>query len=163
LTSPVGSEATAESRSFWLLADIVHGVHYEAFNHHHSLCGEVGMNQELDINGLRDLRDLLRRFADDRDWEQYHSPKNLAAALVVEAAELLEHFQWLSEDASMMLSSRQHEEVREEMADVMLYLVRMADKLNVDLIDEARKKIEKNAEKYPVEKARGSSRKYTEF
>lgn len=112
---------------------------------------------------LSDLRDSLRRFAAARDWDQYHSPKNLAAALVVEAGELLEHFQWLTEEASTSLTTKQLGEVREEMADVLNYLVRLADKLNIDLLEAARDKIEKNALKYPVKKSRGSSRKYTEL
>lgn len=111
---------------------------------------------------LTDLRDRLRRFAADRDWDQFHSPKNLAAALSVEAAELLEPFQWLAEEESRNLDASQRAAVREEMADVLLYLIRLADKLDVDLASAARDKILKNAEKYPVETARGSSRKYTE-
>jgi len=109
------------------------------------------------------LRAALRRFAEARDWDQYHSPKNLAAALCVEAAELLEHFQWLSEDASKVLSSEQLAKVSEEMADVFLYLVRLSDKLGVSLFDAARRKIDLNDRKYPIDKARGSSRKYTEL
>src|SRR6266446_7496020 len=88
------------------------------------------------------LRAALRRFAEARDWDQYHSPKNLAAALCVEAAELLEHFQWLTEDASKSLSSETLSGVNEEMADVLLYLVRLADKLDVNLLDAAKRKIE---------------------
>lgn len=112
---------------------------------------------------LLDVRNRLRRFAAERDWDQYHSPKNLAAALVVEAGELLEHFQWVTESASQTLTTKQLAEVREEIADVFNYLVRLADKLNIDLLDAARDKIAKNALKYPVKKARGSSRKYTEL
>jgi NTP pyrophosphatase (non-canonical NTP hydrolase) len=112
---------------------------------------------------LLTLRDELRRFAAERDWEQFHSPKNLAAALAVEAAELLEPFQWLTEEESRRLTPEQAAAVREEMADVLLYLVRLADKLGVDLGEAAREKLRRNAEKYPVEKARGSSRKYSEL
>ena len=109
------------------------------------------------------LRDALRRFAEERDWDQFHSPKNLATALCVEAAELLEHFQWIDEESSRSLSAEQLEKVREEMADVLLYLIRLADKLDVSLLDAAAKKILLNAQRYPVEKARGSSRKYREL
>jgi len=116
-----------------------------------------------DATSLASLRHSLRRFAAERDWDQYHSPKNLAGALCVEAAELLEHFQWLTDDASKSLSADQVAKVSEEMADVLLYLVRLADKLDVDLLRAARAKIELNARKYPVDKARGSSRKYTEL
>jgi dCTP diphosphatase len=116
-----------------------------------------------DINSLLDLREQLRRFAAERDWDQFHVPKNLAIALSVEAAELLEHFQWLSEDDSKDLTSGELEKVREEMADVLLYLIRLADKLNVDLMDAAVRKIKLNAQKYPVDKARGSNKKYTDL
>ena len=109
------------------------------------------------------LRDALRRFAAERDWDQYHSPKNLAAALSVEAGELLEHFQWVTEEASGSLSAAQLAKVREEMGDVLLYLIRLADKLNIDLVEAGHSKIALNAAKYPVDKARGSSRKYTEL
>ena len=112
---------------------------------------------------LEVLRDALRRFASDRDWNQFHSPKNLAIALNVEAAELLEHFQWMSEAESIGLDPEQQAKVREEAADVLLYLIRLADKLGIDLIAAASEKIALNANKYPVEKARGSSKKYTEL
>ena len=114
-------------------------------------------------DALAELRASLRQFAADRDWDQYHSPKNLASALVVEASELLEHFQWLSEEASMNLAADNLSRAADELADVLLYLVRLADKLNVDLMDAATQKIAKNAERYPIEKARGTSRKYTEL
>ena len=109
---------------------------------------------------LRDLRDELRAFAAARDWDQFHSPRNLATALAVEAAELLEPFQWLTEEQGRALPPEVRVAVEEEMADVLLYLVRLADRLDVDLAAAARAKILRNAEKYPVEKARGSSRKY---
>ena len=118
---------------------------------------------QLPPDALSTLRDALRRFAAERDWDQYHSPKNLASALCVEAAELLEHFQWLTDEASKSLSAQQLAQVREEMADVLLYLVRLADKLNVDLIGAASSKIALNAQKYPADKAHGSNRKYTEL
>ena len=100
-----------------------------------------------DSDALSGLRDELRRFAIERDWDQYHSPKNLVAALCVEAAELLEHFQWRTDDESKLLPSEQLAKVQEEMADVLLYLVRLADKLNVDLLDAAANKIAVNARK----------------
>ena len=109
---------------------------------------------------LRDLRDELRAFAAERDWDQFHSPRNLATALAVEAAELLEPFQWLTEEQSRSLPPDTRAAVEEELADVLLYLVRLADKLDVDLAAAARAKIVRNGEKYPVHKARGSSRKY---
>ncbi len=111
-------------------------------------------------DSLLELRDALRAFAAARDWDQFHSPRNLATALAVEAAELLEPFQWLSEEQSRALTPETRAAVEEELADVLLYLVRLADKLDVDLAAAARAKILKNGQKYPVEKARGSSRKY---
>jgi len=115
-----------------------------------------------DPDGLALLRNALRQFAAERDWDQFHSPKNLASALAVEAAELLERFQWLTEDQSRNLPPAELTRVRQEMADVLNYLVRLADKLDVDLLDAARDKIVLNAQKYPVEKARGSARKYSD-
>jgi dCTP diphosphatase len=109
---------------------------------------------------LEHLRDSLREFAAERDWDQFHSPKNLASALAVEAAELLERFQWLTEDQSRTLPPVELEKVRQEMADVLNYLVRLADKLDVDLLEAAHDKIALNAQKYPVEKSRGSVKKY---
>ena len=106
---------------------------------------------------------MLRSFAIERDWDQFHSPKNLATALCVEAAELLEHFQWINEESSKSLPPEQLERVREEMADVLLYLIRLADKLDVDLLEAAAAKVALNAQKYPVEKARGTSRKYNQL
>ena len=114
-------------------------------------------------DALGDLRDRLRQFAADRDWQQFHAPKNLAIALSVEAAELLEQFQWLSEEASRRLPPTELGRVREELADVLLYLVRLADELGVDLAAAAHDKIELNARKYPVDKARGTSRKSTDL
>jgi NTP pyrophosphatase (non-canonical NTP hydrolase) len=109
------------------------------------------------------LRDALREFAAERDWDQFHSPKNLATALAVEAAELLEPFQWLTEAQSRELPEATRAAVEQELADVLIYLVRLADTLGVDLAQAAQAKIALNAEKYPVEKARGTSRKSREL
>jgi NTP pyrophosphatase (non-canonical NTP hydrolase) len=109
------------------------------------------------------LRDALRDFAAERSWEQFHSPRNLATALSVEAAELLEPFQWLTEEQGRDPPLETRAAVEQEMADVLLYLVRLADKLDVDLERAAFAKIVRNGEKYPVEKSRGSSRKYDEL
>jgi NTP pyrophosphatase (non-canonical NTP hydrolase) len=117
----------------------------------------------MGCDALGELRDALRRFAAERDWEQFHSPKNLAIALSVEASELLERFQWLSDTESQSLSAIDRAPVEQEMADVLLYLIRLADKLDVDLAAAARQKMQINAEKYPVEKARGNRKKYTEL
>ncbi|HEY5310588.1 MAG TPA: nucleotide pyrophosphohydrolase [Casimicrobiaceae bacterium] len=112
---------------------------------------------------LEDLREQLREFADARDWGQFHSPKNLAMALSVEAAELLENFQWLTDEQSRSPAPEVHAAARDEIADVLLYLVRLCDQLGIDPIAAARRKLLANAAKYPVDKARGSSRKYTEL
>ncbi len=109
------------------------------------------------------LRDALREFAAERDWDQFHSPRNLATALAVEAAELLEPFQWLTDEQARELPPETRAAVEQELADVLLYLVRLADKLDVDLERAAFAKIVRNGQKYPVEKARGSSRKYDEL
>ena len=108
---------------------------------------------------LEDLKEQLREFARERDWEQFHSPKNLAMALIVEAAELVEHFQWLTEAQSRTLDAEKREQVAQELADVFLYLVRLADRLDIDLMDAAQRKSVINAHKYPADKVRGSARK----
>jgi dCTP diphosphatase len=115
------------------------------------------------VRDLLELRDRLREFADARDWNQFHSPKNLAMALIAEAAELVEHFQWLTEEESTHLAPQKKAEVADELADVLTYLVRMADKLDIDLLAAASAKIERNEARYPADRARGSARKYTEL
>jgi len=112
---------------------------------------------------LNSLREELRLFAMERDWDQFHSPKNLTSALAVEAAELLEPFQWLTDEQSRNLAPGKQSAVEDEMADVLIYLIRLADKLDVNLLDVTRRKIQRNALKYPIEKAKGSITKYTEL
>lgn len=112
---------------------------------------------------LNSLIKRLRQFADERDWNQFHSPKNLAMALIVEAGELVEHFQWLTESESCALPAEKLQEVEYEIADVFIYLLRLSDQLNVDIVDAAVRKIELNARKYPVDKVSGKSKKYTEY
>ena len=104
---------------------------------------------------LEQLKQKVKQFISDRDWDQFHSPENLAKSIAIEAAELLECFQW-SDDFNL-------EDVTDEMADVYVYLLQMADKLNVDLVDIADKKMDKNALKYPVDKAKGNSTKYNKY
>ena len=111
---------------------------------------------------IESLTRSLRAFAAERDWERFHSPKNLASALAVEAAELLEHFQWLTEEQSRQLPPEQLAAVAQEAADVLLYLLQLTDKLGIDLAVAARDKIEINARKYPASQVRGSSRKSTD-
>jgi len=112
---------------------------------------------------LERLKARLRRFAAERDWERFHSPKNLAMALAAEAGELLELFQWLTEDESASLDEKKRREVRLELADVFIYLLRLADRLDIDLLEAAAEKIELNDAKYPADRVRGDARKYTEY
>lgn len=112
---------------------------------------------------LTELRDLVRVFAAERDWDQFHSPKNLAMALAGEAGELLEQFQWLSEEESRKLNADQRDAVAMELADILIYLVRIADKLDVPLLEAAHRKLKINRQKYPADQVRGSSKKYTEY
>lgn len=112
------------------------------------------------MRDLEELKQRLREFARERDWEQYHSPKNLASALIVEAAELLEHFQWLTQVQSRALDADRREQVAQELADVLIYLVRLADRLEIDLLAAAERKMALNAVKYPADRVRGSARKY---
>lgn len=114
-------------------------------------------------DSLVDLRDRLRVFAAEREWEPFHTPKNLAMALAGEAGEVIEHFQWLTAEASAALPAPQREAVALELADVLLYLVRLADVLDIDLEQAARRKLALNAERYPVERARGRSEKYDQL
>lgn len=112
---------------------------------------------------LTALVSLIRQFALERDWEQFNSPKNLACSLSIEAAEVLEHFQWLTDSQSRELPADKVQAVALEAADVFLYLLNLADKLGIDLVAAAHQKLLINGQKYPVELARGSSKKYTEL
>lgn len=111
-------------------------------------------------DSLTRLAHRLDQFAQARDWSPFHSPKNLASALIVEAGELLEHFQWLTEDQSRALDDACKQAVAAEMADVLLYLVQLASALDVNLVEAAQRKIEVNEQRYPVEKAKGRSTKH---
>ena len=115
------------------------------------------------LGELARLRELVRVFVNERDWDQFHTPKNLSAALSVEAAELLEHFQWLQHGRIEELGADKLEQVRHEMADVLVYLVRLADKLDVDLMAAVKDKMVLNRAKYPADKVRGDARKYHEY
>jgi NTP pyrophosphatase (non-canonical NTP hydrolase) len=112
---------------------------------------------------LSELRIKLKEFASERDWDQFHSPKNLSMALSVEVAELVEHFQWLTEEQSNALDADALNEVAEEIADIQIYLTRLSDKLGIDIGDAVIRKLAINAEKYPVAKARGSALKSTKL
>ena len=117
----------------------------------------------MTANDFKTLRDRLKAFAQERDWEQFHSPKNLAMALIVEAAELLEHFQWLTLEQSESLSGDKRREVELEMADIFIYLMRLCERLDVDLLEVVEDKIKMNEEKYPADVVRGSAKKYSEY
>lgn len=115
---------------------------------------------------MRDLEELkarMRAFVAERDWERFHSPKNLAMALSVEASELLELFQWLTEEESGSLDDAGRRRVAEELADVLWFLVRLSDRLDIDLLQAAELKLAENAKKYPAAKVRGQSKKYTDY
>jgi dCTP diphosphatase len=112
------------------------------------------------MSDLQALRDSLAQFVAERDWDQFHTPKNLAMALIVEAAELVEHFQWLTPEQSRDLPAAQRAEVELEIADVLLFLLRLCDKLQIDPVDAANRKLELNAAKYPIDKSRGRAAKY---
>jgi NTP pyrophosphatase (non-canonical NTP hydrolase) len=112
---------------------------------------------------LYELQEKLRTFVKERDWDKFHNPKNLAMSLIVESAELVEIFQWLTPTESKNLDDNTIEQVRDEIADILIYLVRFCDVLEIDLFDAAFKKIKKNQLKYPAQLVKGSAKKYTEL
>ena len=114
-------------------------------------------------SAIANLASRLQTFAKERDWDRFHSPKNLAMALVGEAGELAAEFQWINEGDSYRLDAQQMERVQLESADVFLYLIRLADRLDFDLVKAAERKLELNAKRYPAEQVRGSSKKYSEY
>lgn len=115
------------------------------------------------MDPLHALTEQIRLFARERDWDQFHSPKNLSMALIAEAAELLEHFQWATEEQSYVLGPAKLQEVKHEIADVFIYLIRLSDRLNIDLLAAAREKLELNKQKYPADRVRGDARKYSDY
>ncbi len=114
-------------------------------------------------DSLDELRARINTFVQERDWAQFHSPKNLAMAMIVEAAELVEHFQWETEQQSRELTPEKREQVGHELADTFVYLLRIAQVLDIDLVEVTNNKIKLNALKYPVDKARGKNNKYTDY
>ena len=114
-------------------------------------------------DSLLNLREKINAFVAERDWAQFHTPKNLAMAMIVEAAELVEQFQWDTPTESQYLSPEKREAVAHELADTFVYLLRIAEVLEIDLIEATNKKIALNAIKYPVDKAKGSNAKYTQY
>jgi dCTP diphosphatase len=115
------------------------------------------------MNKLDKIKVRLRQFADERDWDQFHSPKNLAMALIVEAAELVEHFQWLTEKQSQKLPADKLAEVEQEIADIQIYLIRLADKLGIDMEKAVNDKIKLNEKRYPADKVRGKAGRHEEY
>ncbi|HAF00170.1 MAG TPA: nucleotide pyrophosphohydrolase [Methylophilaceae bacterium] len=114
-------------------------------------------------DNLNQLRERVNLFVEARDWAQFHSPKNLAMAMIVEAGEVVEHFQWVTEQESRNLNTEAKEKVGQELADTFVYLLRIAEVCGIDLIEATNKKIDLNAKKYPVEQCKGSNAKYTEY
>lgn len=114
-------------------------------------------------DSLNNLREKINAFVKERDWDQFHTPKNLAMAMIVEAAELVEQFQWNTPEESQTLTPEKREAVSHELADTFVYLLRIAEVLEIDLIEATNQKIALNAKKYPVEKARGKNNKYTDY
>lgn len=121
------------------------------------------MDQPSQPDSLVELRDLARVFVSERDWQQFHTPKNLAMALSVEVAELVEHYQWLPSGVDAELDERKRTGIRHEMADVLLYLIQLADQHQVDLRSAVLEKMELNRAKYPAAQVRGDARKYSEY
>ncbi|MDZ7821880.1 MAG: nucleotide pyrophosphohydrolase [Candidatus Marinimicrobia bacterium] len=115
------------------------------------------------IQALKNISEKLKKFTHERDWEQFHSPKNLAMALSVEVSEIIEELQWLTEEQSSNLSKDKTEKIRQEIADVFIYLIMLADKYDIDLINAAEDKIMINEKNYPVKRSKGNAKKYTEL
>jgi dCTP diphosphatase len=114
-------------------------------------------------DSLENLNQRLKAFAQARDWEQFHTPKNLAMAMIAECAELVEHFQWLTPEQSMDLPEEKRDEVALEMADILIYLIRCAERLDIDLIDAVERKVAINESRYPADKVRGDARRASEY
>lgn len=115
------------------------------------------------MSEIKSLTEKIKKFRDDRDWMQFHNHKDMALSLVLEAAEVLEHFQWKKPEEVEKHARKRKEEIAEELADVAMYLFELADNLKIDLAKAIEDKLAKNAKKYPIQKAKGNARKYTEF
>lgn len=114
-------------------------------------------------NDLSGTIEKIKKFRDDRDWMQFHDPKNMAISIIIEATELLEHFQWKSRAETEEFVVKSRDSVEDEIADIAIYLFELADNLGIDLLDAMNRKIEKNDQKYPVEKAKGNAKKYNQL
>jgi len=115
------------------------------------------------MNDIKNIIEKIKKFRDDRDWMQFHDPKNMAISIILEASELLEHFQWKTVEEVEEYAKQNHDEIKDEIADIALYLFELADNLGVDLTSAMEQKLAKNEEKYPVEKARGKHTKYNKL
>jgi len=115
------------------------------------------------INDVKKITDMIKQFRDERDWMQFHDPKNMSISIVLEASELLEHFQWKTKEEAQQYVKEHKEEIQDEIADVAMYLFELADNLGIDLLDAMKNKMEKNIKKYPVEKAKGKHTKYNKL
>ena len=115
------------------------------------------------MRDLGELKERVRAFVAERDWDRFHSPKNLAMALSVEASELVELFQWLTEEESAALAGAERRRVAQELADVLWFLVRLSDRLDIDLLEAAEQKLAENAKKYPADRVRGNAKKYSDY
>lgn len=112
---------------------------------------------------MKEIIDALRKFNHDRDWDQFHNHKDLALSLVLEASEVMEHFQWKTLEQAESYAEDHKDEIADELADVAIYMIQLADKMGIDILEAIKAKIAKNAAKYPVEKSKGSAKKYTEL
>jgi NTP pyrophosphatase (non-canonical NTP hydrolase) len=124
---------------------------------------ETQLEATMQTDSISQLQSAVRAFAEARDWQPFHTPKNLAMALAVEAAELMEHFQWDTAEQSQQPDAAKQAEIGAEMSDVLIYLIRMADVMGIDLLAAAQAKLQHNGRKYPVEQARGNAKKYTQL
>lgn len=115
------------------------------------------------MNEIKTITFKIKKFRDERDWMQFHDPKNMAISIIIEASELLEHFQWKTKEEVQQCLMSNKNEVEEEIADIAMYLFELADNLGINLINAMEEKLKKNAKKYPVDKSKGSAKKYTEL
>jgi len=115
------------------------------------------------MNDIKNIIEKIKKFRDDRDWMQFHDPKNMAVSIMLEASELLEHFQWKTIEEVETYAKQNHNEIKDEIADIALYLFELADNLGIDLINAMEQKLAKNEIKYPIEKAKGNAKKYNQF
>jgi NTP pyrophosphatase (non-canonical NTP hydrolase) len=113
------------------------------------------------MNEIKKITEKIKKFRDERDWMQFHDPKNMAISIIIESSELLEHFQWKTKEEVYLYLKSNKNEIEEEIADVAMYLFELADNLGIDLIKAMEQKLEKNSKKYPIEKAKGKHTKYT--